>query len=141
MFNEIAWAEKGKGAWLNDDRLQVSDASSLDNAAVSTGNIASIARSPGWPVLGDILQAAYRTRGYGDFYHYHLLASGKIDAVIESDVNVLDIAALSLIVTEAGGVFTDLEGKDIDLQSRSVLAAPPLLHATLLDRLRGCLDQ
>ena len=50
-------------------------------------------------------------RGYGDFYHYHLLAAGKLDAVIESDVNILDIAALSLIVEEAGGRFTDLDGK------------------------------
>ena len=51
-----------------------------------------------------------RTRGYGDYYHYHRLAAGQLDAVIESDVNILDIAALYVIVTEAGGVFTDLDG-------------------------------
>ena len=52
------------------------------------------------------MAAADRTRGYGDFYHYHRLAAGQLDAVIESDVNILDIAALSLIVEEAGGVFS-----------------------------------
>ena len=51
-----------------------------------------------------------RIRGYGDFVHYHLLARGSLDVVIESDVNILDIAALTVIVREAGGTFTDLEG-------------------------------
>ena len=76
-----------------------------------------------------------RTRGYGDYYHYHRLAAGQLDAVIESDVNILDIAALSVIVEEAGGVFTDLEGRPPDLQTRSVLAATPGLHGQLLNML------
>jgi histidinol-phosphatase len=80
---------------------------------------------------------ADRIRGYGDFYHYHLLAAGKIDAVIESDVNILDIAALAVIVTEAGGVFTDLNGAPPGLNTRSVLAANPVLHAMLLQELKG----
>ena len=49
----------------------------------------------------------------------------------------LDIAALSIIVTEAGGVFTDLNGAPLDLDTRSVLAANPALHETYLSRLRG----
>ena len=78
---------------------------------------------------------ADRIRGYGDFYHYHLLASGRIDAVVESDVNILDVAALSLIVAEAGGHFTDLEGADVDLHTTSVLATNGVLHAPILDAL------
>ena len=81
-----------------------------------------------------------RIRGYGDFYHYHLLASGKIEAVIESDVNILDIAALAVIVSEAGGVFTDMNGSPPGLDTRSVIAANPVLHAKLLNRLRGYVD-
>ena len=57
--------------------------------------------------------------------------------MVESDVNILDIAALSLIVTEAGGVFTNLNGESVGLDTRSVLAANPSLHATYLDQLRG----
>ena len=87
--------------------------------------------------LGNIVERADRIRGYGDFYHYHLLAAGKIEAVIESDVNILDIAALSIIVTEAGGVFTNLNGGKVDLDIRSVLAANPSLHAKYLRQLRG----
>jgi len=50
-------------------------------------------------------------------------------------VNILDIAALSVIVTEAGGVFTDLDGRPPDLATRSVLAATPELHGRLLEML------
>ena len=137
MMGELAWAEKGRGAWLNGQRLAVSDISDPDRAAVSTGNLKSLAMSEGWSKLGEIVARADRIRGYGDFYHYHLLASGKIEAVIESDVNILDIAALSIIVVEAGGAFTDINGKSIGLETRSVLATNAALHDDYLDRLRG----
>lgn len=137
MMDELAWAEKGRGAWLNGSRLEVSAIDDVSRAAVSTGNLKSIAASDGWAKLGDIVAQADRIRGYGDFYHYHLLAAGKIEAVIESDVNILDIAALSIIVQEAGGVFTDLNGDAPKLATRSVLAANPVLHAGYLQRLRG----
>jgi len=137
MMDELAWAEKGLGAWLNGERLAVSDIADPDRAAVSTGNLKSLARGDGWQRLGKIVADADRIRGYGDFYHYHLLAAGKIEAVIESDVNILDIAALAIIVSEAGGLFTDLNGNPPDLDTRSVLAANPALHGHYLDLLKG----
>ena len=137
MMDELAWAEKGQGAFLNGKRLAVSNIDDPDRAAVSVGNLKSLAASPGWAALGNIVERADRIRGYGDFYHYHLLAAGKIEAVIESDVNILDIAALSIIVSEAGGVFTDLNGAPVALQTRSVLAANPALHSTYLSTLAG----
>ena len=137
MMDELAWAEAGGGAWLNGEPVEVSDIVDPDSAAVSTGNLKSLAVSDGWSRLGDIVARADRIRGYGDFYHYHLLAAGKIEAVIESDVNILDVAALSIIVTEAGGVFTDLNGAPLSLETRSVLAANPALHAAYLSRLQG----
>jgi histidinol-phosphatase len=130
MMDELAWAEKGQGAWLNGKPLKVSRIDNPDRAAVSVGNLKSLAGSVGWTSLGRIVERADRIRGYGDFYHYHLLAAGKIEAVIESDVNILDIAALSIIVNEAGGVFTDLNGE-------TVLAANSSLHAKYLELLRG----
>lgn len=137
MFDELAWAERGGGAWLNGKRITVSDIADPGRSAFSTGNLKSLANSEGWSRLAEFVARADRIRGYGDFYHYHLLASGKIEAVIESDVNILDIAALSVIVTEAGGTFTDMNGKPPSLAIRSVLAANPALHAVLLHRLAG----
>ncbi len=140
MMDELAWAERGQGAWLNGRPISVSDITDPYRAAVSTGNLKSLARSAGWQRLAEIVARADRIRGYGDFYHYHLLASGKIEAVIESDVNILDIAALSIIVEEAGGVFTDLNGNKPGLETRSVLAANPILYANFLERLNGFVD-
>ena len=140
MFGETVWAERGQGAWLNGQQLTVSKEEDRSLAAISTGNLKSLAKSDGWAKLGDLVAVADRIRGYGDFYHYHLLAAGKIEAVIESDVNILDIAALSIIVEEAGGVFTDLNGKSPDLNTRSVLAANPGLHKQLLADFAGLAD-
>ena len=137
MMQELAWAETGQGAWLNNERLQVSDIDNLDRASLSTGNLKTLAGSAGWQEFGKVVETVDRIRGYGDFYHYHLLAAGKIDAVVESDVNILDIAALSVIVNEAGGVFTDLQGRNPGLRTTSVLAANPRLHEKLLDSLQG----
>ena len=140
MFEELAWAERGCGAWLNGERLAVSDIDDPGRAAISTGNLKSLAMSDGWPRLGELVAKSSRIRGYGDFYHYHLLAAGKIEAVIESDVNILDIAAVAVIVEEAGGVFTDLNGAKPGLDTRSVLAANPGLHGKYLDHLKGFVD-
>jgi len=131
--SEIAWAARGMGAVLDGSPICVSGKTRLSEASVSTGNLQSMARSGRWAGLGKIFAQVNRTRGYGDYYHYHRLAAGQLDAVIESDVNILDIAALSVVVEEAGGIFTDLEGRAPGLQTTSVLAAVPGLHNQLLD--------
>ncbi len=133
VFGETAWAAAGEGAWLNGERMRVSEIDRVERASVSTGNLGTLAGGDSWDAWGRIVTRVDRIRGYGDFYHYHLLASGRIDAVVESDVNILDIAALTLIVEEAGGTFTDLEGGPIDLQTTTVLATNGLLHAPILD--------
>ena len=135
-FGELAYAEKGFGAYLNDQPIKVSGYTELNKSALSLGNIATIAAKPQWNTLGEIIQDVQRIRGYGDFYHYHLLASGKIDLIIESDVNILDIAALSVIINEAGGAFTDLSGGALTLDTTTVLAAASQsLHSEILQRL------
>lgn len=134
-MNELVWATRGGGAFDESGQLHVSQVGDINQASISTGNIQSLASSQQWIALGRILAKTNRTRGYGDYYHYHRLAAGQLDAVIESDVNILDIAALYVIVTEAGGVFTDLEGQAPGLETRSVLAATPALHATLSNEL------
>ena len=131
-FEETAWACAGGGAWINGRRVQVGETAELVRADVSFGNLRSLARSEYWPWVGEIVATAARCRGYGDFYSYHRLADGGQDVVIESDVNILDIAALVVIVREAGGVFTDLDGQLPGLDTVSVLAATPRLHEQLL---------
>ncbi len=131
VFGEVAWAERGRGAWLDGHACTVSRLETLEEAAVSGGNLKTLASGPRWSGWGEIVRRVARIRGYGDFYHYHLLAAGRIDAVVESDVNILDIAALSLIVEEAGGRFTDLDGLPVSLETTSVLATNGRLHPVL----------
>jgi histidinol-phosphatase len=99
---------------------------------LSAGNLKSLALGEQWGRYGSLVAGVSRIRGYGDFLHYHLLAAGKIDAVIESDVNILDIAACVAIVSEAGGRFTELGGGPISLRSTTVLATNGHLHAPVL---------
>ena len=131
-YGELAWAEEGAGAFLNERPVRVSAVASLTEAAISAGNLRSLARSPRWQRYGELIAGAAYTRGYGDFVHYHLLARGALDVVIESDVSILDIAALTVIVREAGGTFTDLDGRDVGLATTSVLATNGALHAAVM---------
>lgn len=133
LFEQTAWALHGGGAYLDGEPLDVSSIASLEQASLSSGNLASLARSVAWMRYGEIVSQVDRIRGYGDFYHYHLLAKGSIDAVIESDLNILDVAALSLIVEEAGGRFTTLDGKRVHLDMHDALATNGLLHDALVD--------
>ncbi len=130
-YGELAWAEQGAGAYLNDRPIRVSRVADLSGAFVSTGNLKSLTRSTQWNRLGSLIGRVSRIRGYGDFVHYHLLARGSLDVVIESDVGILDIAALTVIVREAGGTFTDLAGEEVTLETTSVLATNGRLHAAV----------
>jgi len=135
IYGETMWASLGGGAWLDGERVKVADTSAISQASISTGNVKTLTADVRWDALGQLIRDSNRIRGYGDFCHYHLLARGSLDLVIESDVNILDIAALVMIVREAGGVFTDLDGGPITLNTRSVLAGTPAIHAQALERL------
>ena len=134
VYGELAYAESGAGAYLNGQRISVSDVPPRRGGAL-VGQLEALGVGPAMAALWAAGGAVNRIRGYGDFLHYHLLAAGKIDAVIESDVNILDIAACSAIVTEAGGRFTELDGSPLTLASRTVLATNGPLHPLVLQAL------
>jgi len=137
-FGETMWARRGGGAFFDGKPVRVADTRALADAVLSIGNIKSLTRdAKHWNAMGELVRELNRVRGYGDFCHYHLLARGALDVVIESDVNILDIAALAVVVREAGGVFTELDGADLSLDTRSVLAAVPTLHRALRRRFRA----
>jgi histidinol-phosphatase len=137
-YGEMAWAERGAGAFLDGRAIRVSSIRDIGAAVLSTGNLKTLAAATeGWGRFGALVGRVNRLRGYGDFLHYHLLARGSLDVVLESDVNILDIAALTVIVREAGGAFTDLAGAPVGLSTTSVLASNGALHAPVLRALTG----
>jgi histidinol-phosphatase len=136
-YGELAYGEIGVGAWLNEQPIHVSTIDTIEAAALSTGNLKTLATGPRWPAFGQLIGRLGRIRGYGDFLHYHLLASGRIDAVVESDVNILDVGACAVIVEAAGGRFTDLDGRPLSITSGSVLASNGLLHEQVHRAIHG----
>jgi histidinol-phosphatase len=135
IYGEVAWAAVGSGAFLNGESIRVSQIGQLAASILSTGNIRSLAGDARWSQLGRIIRQVSRIRGYGDFLHYHLLARGSLELVIESDVHILDVAALSVIVREAGGRCTDLQGGPLGLNTTSIIASNGVLHAQALQQL------
>jgi len=135
VYGETMWASTGGGAWFEGERVHVAGTADMAQASLSIGNVKTLTGDARWAALGAMIRDSNRIRGYGDFCHYHLLARGALDLVIESDVNILDVAALAAIVREAGGVFTDLEGGAPGLDTRSVLAGTPAIHAEALRRM------
>lgn len=123
-YGERLVAIAGEGTWLDGKPVRCNDATSIEQAFFSAGNLTTLARdAAAWSRYAAIVARARRVRGYGDFCHYHQLCCGQADLVLESDVNILDIAALTVGIRAAGGVITDLQGQPIDESTTSVLAA------------------
>jgi len=138
-YGERLVATKGQGVTLNGQNVRCSDVTELKDAFLSSGNLTTLASDPSrWLRYGNLVRQARRVRGYGDFCHYHQLCCGQTDLIIESDVNILDIAALTVGITEAGGVITNLQGGHIDEHTTSVLAAcTQTLHDQALELLNS----
>lgn len=109
------WAEAGGGAWMSVNgapavRLHVSEVDTLADASLAYASLG------GWKAAGKrekfltLCDTVWRTRGYGDFWSYMLVAQGSVDIATEPDLETYDMGALVPIVTEAGGMFTDLSG-------------------------------
>ncbi len=115
-LNRRWWAVKDGGAWtgtslLRATQIQVSDVSRVEDASLSYASL------HGWEERGrldDFLalsRRCWRTRAYGDFWSYMLVAEGAVDLAAEPELELYDMAALDIIVREAGGIFTSLDGE------------------------------
>ncbi len=135
------WAAAGSGAWtgrslLKATRCQVSDIRRLEDASFSYSSLS------GWEEQGrldDFLalsRRCWRTRAYGDFWSYMLVAEGAVDLAAEPELAVHDMAALDVIVREAGGAFTSLAGEHGPFGGNAV-ASNGHLHEAALSFLGG----
>ena len=110
------WAATGAGTWTGRSltkatRCHVSDVSKLCDASLSYSSLT------GWEEQGrldgflSLTRSVWRTRGFGDFWSHVLVADGSADISAEPEVSLWDLAALQVIIEEAGGRFTDLNGR------------------------------
>jgi histidinol-phosphatase len=132
-WGELMWAAKGEGAFVNGKPARVSRVTDIHDAYVSNGRLKYFEIISKMTPLLDIARQAKWARGIGDFWIYHLVAQGKVDIMMEGYVNFWDVAAPKIIVEEAGGKFTQLNGKPIGYSSTSCLATNGLLHRAVED--------
>ncbi|CCH77292.1 putative inositol monophosphatase [Nostocoides japonicum T1-X7] len=133
------WAAIGSGAWsgrslTSAKRIHVSGVTSLSDASISYSSVSSWRKVDRREELLALLDDCWRTRAYGDFWSYMLLAEGAVDIATEPELALYDMAALVPVVTEAGGRFTSLAGRD-GPWGGNALATNGLLHDEVLARL------
>jgi histidinol-phosphatase len=128
VWGELIYAAKGEGAFLDDKRLHVSKVDQLQEAYLSNGRLKYFEDIDKIPQLLALSRKAKWARGLGDFWIYHLVAEGKVDIMMEGSIKFWDIAAAKVIVEEAGGTMTQLDGKPITYQSTTALATNRILH-------------
>lgn len=133
------WAGLGQGAFGSfagtTRKLSVSGVADLASASLSYSDLTT-----GWDDRRDnfvaLTDAVWRVRAYGDFWSYCMVAEGAVDIACEPEVKLWDIAPLDILIREAGGTFTSVDGAP-GPHGGSALATNGLVHASVLDRLAG----
>jgi histidinol-phosphatase len=130
------WAARGAGAWgsaqrVAPRRLAVSAVADLGDASLAYSSLSGWAARNRRERFLTLLGEVWRSRGYGDFWSYMLVAEGAVDLAAEPELALWDMAALAPVVTEAGGRFTGLDGTD-GVLGTDAAASNGLLHDALL---------
>ncbi len=133
------WAARDGGAWTGRSltkasACRVSEVASLQDASLSYSSLSGWERQGGLGGFLGLARSVWRTRAYGDFWSHVLVAEGAVDVSAEPEVSLWDVAALQVIVEEAGGTFTDLTGKATP-DGGSVVCTNGRLHGEVLDLL------
>lgn len=128
-------ALRGDGAYRNDCRIRVSDVNDLSQAVVFYSSLSWFIKAGHQETFFELVRRTERTRGFGDFYGFVMVAQGSGEAMIEYGVHPWDVASLIPIVVEAGGQMTTWDGSH-DIERPDVLASNGILHAELLSALR-----
>ncbi|MFW9925527.1 MAG: inositol monophosphatase family protein [Candidatus Thorarchaeota archaeon] len=129
-LKETVSAAIGMGAFYNGKECQVSSTTKLAQAWVQVTDYAELSRRR--PEFAKhLLEEAYSCRAWGDAYGYLLVATGRADVMMDPIMNIWDIAPLKPIITEAGGVFTDLDGNP-NAMGLSSLACNADLHQKIM---------
>jgi histidinol-phosphatase len=136
------WAAVDQGALTSfrggaARRCRVSAVRHVSDASLSLSDLTEWEDAGLGERMHTLSRACWRTRGYGDFYSYLLVAEGAVDIAAEPELNLWDLAALAPIVTEAGGAFTSVTGEPVGPTTASALATNGVLHHSVLAALSG----
>lgn len=110
--DETYYAEKGHGAFFNGKRVKVSNINDLENSLFLFGGPNRILKEGLWAGFSRLIETTYRQRGLGDYLNFAYVFEGKAEVMIEVGLYPWDLAPMKVIVEEAGGRFSDLDGGD-----------------------------
>jgi histidinol-phosphatase len=133
---DLFWAVRGQGAYANGRPLRLSRVEKLEDALVCHGGLAQFTDDGREALLPKLARASYTQRGLADFANYRALLLGQADAVIDPSIQPYDIAAAAVLVREAGGRLTSLDGEET-IYGGGALASNGRLHEELLALLRA----
>lgn len=138
-LNRRWWAAKNLGAYAGRHQaaatpIRVSGVDRLADASFCYSSLTGWEQAGRLDAILDITRKVWRSRAYGDFYGYMLVAEGAVDIMVEPELSLWDLAALIPIVTEAGGTFTDLTGRP-GPTGGSAVATNGKLHEEIINRL------
>ena len=136
LTGDLHVARRGGGAFLNGRSIRVSAIDALSGGALLHGSLDVIRRAGIWEGFLRLVDATPYQRGFGDFLSFTTVAEGKGEVALTPSVKPWDLAALRLLIEEAGGAFSDFEGRP-SIYSGTAFATNGLLHATALARFRG----
>jgi len=136
VTGELFTARRGEGAFLNGERLRVSECEAMKDATVLHAGLRLVRETGHWDGFVRLFDAGSRTRGFGDYYGYGLVAEGKAEIYVEVDLKPWDVAPVKILVEEAGGRLTDFAGRPT-IYGGTVLATNGRLHAEALRLLTG----
>ena len=132
LLNDLMYAEKGSGAFRNGKQIHVSGTKRFKDAYLSSGSLHYFEPHGLVEKLAAIRKDIFQFRLFGDQFAYHLLAQGKIDAVTEGHIKIYDVAALKLIIEEAGGRATEIDGSAVGVDTTTFLATNGHVHEDFL---------
>ncbi len=135
-LDELLYAQRGSGAFDQHGRLHVSGVRSVAQSMLVFGGPGLLRTSGYWEAYERLIDASERQRGYGDYFGYTFVARGQGEAMIDVGVKPWDLAALKIIVEEAGGQFTDFTGRPT-IYGGSAVASNGLVHGEVLSLLSG----
>ena len=128
---ELYTARRGAGAFLNGERIRVSDVAELGRAFFVHAGLSIVRKGGHWDGFARLIDATDRQRGFGDYMGYGLVAEGKAEIYAELDLKPWDLAAPKILVEEAGGRFTDFAGRTT-IYTGTALATNGRLHDAAL---------
>ena len=136
-FDEMYYAVKNQGAFMNGEKIQVSKNNDLEKSMIAFDNQFYLNKKS-FDVYKKIVDACFTTRILGSaVYDFCLIASGKIDARVWNNTKVFDFAAGLTILNEAGGKVTDFSGNQVNLGTHDILGSNSFVHQGLLSRING----